>query len=70
MTVKVTRGDLFHVDTLDLYASRSRSEYAKRVSKVFSVEAASVEAALLALVVEAEKKAERDEARQRHSPRP
>jgi hypothetical protein len=60
VTVKVTRGDLFHVDTLDLYASRSRSEFAKRVSKVFSVEAASVEAALLALVVEAEKKAERD----------
>jgi 5S rRNA maturation endonuclease (ribonuclease M5) len=58
VTVKVTRGDLFHVDTLDLYASRSRSEFAKRVSKVFSVEAASVEVALLALVVEAEKKAD------------
>ena len=63
VTVKVTRGDVFHVDTLDLYASRSRSEFAKRVSKVFSVEAASVEAALLALVVEAEKKADRDEPR-------
>jgi len=60
VTVKVTRGDLFHVDTLDLYASRSRSEFAKRVSKVFSAEAASVEAALLSLVVEAEKKADRD----------
>jgi DNA primase catalytic core len=60
VTVKVTRGELFHVDTLDLYASRSRSEFAKRVSKVFSVEASAVESALLALVVEAEKKAERD----------
>jgi DNA primase catalytic core len=60
VTVKVTRGDIFHVDTLDLYASRSRSEFAKRVSKVFSVEASAVEAALLALVVEAEKKADRD----------
>jgi 5S rRNA maturation endonuclease (ribonuclease M5) len=60
VTVKVTRGDLLHVDTLDLYASRSRSEFAKRVSKVFSAEAASVEAALLALVVEAEKKADHD----------
>jgi DNA primase catalytic core len=60
VTVKVTRGDLFHVDTLDLYASRSRSEFARRVSKVFSVEAAVVEATLLALVVEAEKEAERD----------
>jgi hypothetical protein len=49
------------VDTLDLYASRSRSEFAKRVSKVFSAEPASVEAALLALVVEAEKKAEQDQ---------
>ena len=57
VTVKVTRGDLFHVDTLDLYASRSRTEFARRVSKAFTVEAASVEAALLALVVEAEKAA-------------
>jgi DNA primase catalytic core len=61
-TVKVTRGEIFHVDTLDLYASRSRSEFAKRVSKVFGVEAAAVESALLVLVVEAEKKAEREEA--------
>jgi 5S rRNA maturation endonuclease (ribonuclease M5) len=58
VTVKVTRGGLFHVDTLDLYASRSRSEFARRVGKAFSVEAAAVEAALLALVVEAEKAAE------------
>jgi 5S rRNA maturation endonuclease (ribonuclease M5) len=61
VTVKVTRGELFHVDTLDLYASRSRSEFARRAAKVFSVESGAVEAALLALVVEAEKKAERDE---------
>ena len=40
--------------------ARSRSEFAKRVSKVFSVEAASVESALLALVALAEKKAESD----------
>jgi 5S rRNA maturation endonuclease (ribonuclease M5) len=60
VTVKVTRGDLFHVDTLDLYASRSRSEFAKRVSKVFSVEASLVESALLSLVVEAEKKADQE----------
>jgi DNA primase len=59
-TVKVTRGDLFHVDTLDLYASRSRSEFARRASKVFSAEAASVESALLSLVVEAERKADRE----------
>jgi 5S rRNA maturation endonuclease (ribonuclease M5) len=61
VTVKVTRGETFHVDTLDLYASRSRSEFARRVSKVFAVETAVVEAALLALVVEAEKMATRDE---------
>jgi 5S rRNA maturation endonuclease (ribonuclease M5) len=60
VTVKVTRGDLFHVDTLDLYASRSRSEFAKRVSKVFNAEAGAVETALLALVVEAEKKADQE----------
>ena len=59
-TVKASRGDLFHVDTLDLYASRSRAEFARRAAKTFAVEASAVEAALLALVVEAEKKAEQD----------
>jgi DNA primase len=57
-TVKVTRGDLFHADTVDLYASRSRAEFARRVSKAFGVEAAAVESALLALLVEAERKTE------------
>ena len=57
-TVKVTRGDLFHVDTVDLYASRSRAEFARRVSKSFGIEAAAVETALLALLVEAERKTE------------
>ncbi len=60
VTVKVTRGESFHVDTLDLYASRSRAEFARRVSKLFAVEAAAVESALLALLVEAEKAAERE----------
>jgi len=54
-TVKAERGAVFHVDTLDLYASRSRSEYAKRAAKLLTVEPAAVESALLALVVEAEK---------------
>lgn len=58
--MKVTRGDVFHVDTLDLYASRSRGEFARRVSKLFTVEAASVEAGLLALLAEAEKLAEQE----------
>jgi DNA primase len=61
VTVRVTRGELLHVDTLDLYASRSRSEFARRVSKLFGTDAAAVEAALLALVAEAEKKAETGE---------
>jgi DNA primase len=54
-TVKVEKDSLFHVDTIDLYASRSRAEFARRASKVFTVEASAVEAALLALLVEAEK---------------
>jgi len=58
VTVKVTRGEVFHVDTLDLYASRSRAEFARRVEKAFTVEAAAVEATLLALLVDAEKAAE------------
>jgi DNA primase len=53
-TVKVMRGGAFHVDTLDLYASRSRAEFTKRVTKTLSVEADGVERDLLALLVEAE----------------
>jgi DNA primase/DNA-binding transcriptional ArsR family regulator len=57
-TVKAAKGEAFHVDTIDLYASRSRSEFARRTGKALGVEADAVEAALLALVVEAEKTAE------------
>lgn len=60
VTVKVTRGDLFHVDSIDLYASRARSEFAKKVEKVLSAEAAHVEAALLSLIVECERVGEAD----------
>jgi hypothetical protein len=61
-TVKATRGAAFHVDTLDLFASRSRAEFGKRAAKALTVEAAAVEAALLQLVVEAEKVAQDDDA--------
>jgi DNA primase len=57
-TVKATKGEAFHVDTIDLYASRSRTEYAKRAAKALGVGTGAVEAALLALVVEGEKAAE------------
>jgi DNA primase catalytic core len=60
VTVKVSRGDLFHVDSIDLYASRARSEFAKKVEKVLSAEAAQVEAALLSLIVECERVSEAD----------
>jgi DNA primase len=70
VTVKVTRGDVFHVDTLDLYASRSRAEFARRVEKTFGVEAQAVEAALLALVVVAEKAADQDEVEDQSAPAP
>ncbi|MGH2669683.1 MAG: toprim domain-containing protein, partial [bacterium] len=66
-TVKVSRGEAFHVDTLDLYASRSRAEFARRVAKAFAAEAPAVEAALLALLVEAEKAAE-DERHETQAP--
>jgi 5S rRNA maturation endonuclease (ribonuclease M5) len=58
VTVKVTKGEAFHVDTIDLYASRSRAEFAKRAAKALSVVPDVVEGALLALLVEAEKVAE------------
>jgi len=60
VTVKVSRGDAFHVDSIDLYASRARSEFAKKVEKVLSAEAAQVESALLSLVVECERVSEAD----------
>ena len=60
VTVKVSRGDSFHVDSIDLYASRARSEFAKKVEKVLSAEAAQVEAALLSLIVECERVGEAD----------
>ena len=61
VTVKATRGDAFHVDTIDLYASRSRAEFAKRVSKTLTLATEAAESALLALVVEAEKQAEAEQ---------
>lgn len=57
-TVKATKGDVFHVDTIDLYASRSRGEFARRAGKALTVDADAVDAALLALLVLAEQKAE------------
>jgi DNA primase catalytic core len=54
-TVKLERGFRFHIDTLDLYSSRSRTEFARRVSKALDVDEASVEENLLKLLVEAEK---------------
>ncbi|MEK7371916.1 MAG: hypothetical protein AAB265_10715, partial [candidate division NC10 bacterium] len=50
------------MDTLDLYASRSRSEFGKRAAKVVGIEASIVESALLALLVEAEKATDQDAA--------
>jgi DNA primase catalytic core len=67
-TVKARKNDAFHVDTIDLYASRSRVEFAKRASRVLSVEASAVEAALLALLVEAEKMAEEEKTEDEASP--
>jgi hypothetical protein len=57
-TVKAVRGETFHVDTIDLYASRSRTEFARRASKMLTVSPEAVETALLLLLVEAEKQAE------------
>jgi len=57
-TVKAERGAAFHVDSLDLYASRSRAEFARRAEKALGVEVSAVESDLLAVLVEAEKAAE------------
>ncbi len=57
----------FHVDSLDLYSSRSRTEFSRRVSKLLEVKVEAVEAVLLALCVEGEKQAEE---KQEESPEP
>jgi len=54
-TVRADKGALFHVDTIDLYASRSRAEFAKRAAKALGADVEHVEADLLALLLEAEK---------------
>ncbi len=56
-TLKASRGSSFHVDTIDLYAARSRSEFARRASKVLGADLAAIESDLLAVLVEAEKAA-------------
>jgi DNA primase len=68
VTVKVARGAGVHVDTLDLYAARSRAEFARRASKAFGVEADGVEAALLLLLTDAEKVATAEEAKAEAAP--
>jgi 5S rRNA maturation endonuclease (ribonuclease M5) len=64
VTVKAARGvgpgAPFHVDTIDLYSSRSRSEFARRAEKVLSRTPDEIESDLLALVVIAEKAAKED----------
>lgn len=57
-TVKVEKGGAFHVDTLDLYASRSRAEFARRASKALVADVSAVESDLLVLLVDAERAAD------------
>jgi len=54
-TVKLERAGRFHVDTLDLYSSRSRTEFSRRASKALDSGEEPIENDLLKLLVEAEK---------------
>jgi DNA primase len=47
--------DRFHLDTIDLYSSRSRAVFARGVAELFSVRDAQVSAELLALIAPVEK---------------
>jgi DNA primase len=69
-TVKVERAGRFHVDTIDLYSSRSRTEFSRRVAKLLAYEASFVEEHLLALLAESEKTQDQDAADASASPRP
>jgi DNA primase catalytic core len=69
-TVKVERGQRFHVDTIDLYSSRSRTEFGRRVAKLLAYEAQWVEEHLLVLLAEAEKTQDQDPPEASASARP
>jgi DNA primase catalytic core len=69
-TVKVERGQRFHVDTIDLYSSRSRTEFGRRVAKLLAYEAQWVEEHLLTLLAEAEKTQDQDPPEASASARP
>ena len=60
VTVKASRGAAFHVDTIDLYSSRSRSEFARRAEKILLRTLDEIESDLLALLILAEKAAGED----------
>jgi hypothetical protein len=64
VTVKASRGAgvgaPFHVDTIDLYSSRSRAEFARRAEKVLSRTPDEIESDLLAVLVLAESAAQED----------
>jgi len=60
VTVKASRGAAFHVDTIDLYSSRIRNEFARRTEKVLLRTLDEIESDLLALLVVAEKVAAED----------
>jgi len=58
ITVKVfgkNDDDRFHLDTIDLYSSRSRAVFARGVAEIFSVRDSQVSAELMALVTPVEK---------------
>ncbi len=61
-TVRIEKRARVHVDTLDLYAGRSRSELCRRAGKALDLDEAAIERALVALLVEAEKTTGDDQA--------
>jgi hypothetical protein len=62
VTLRASRGTGFHLDTIDLYSARSRSEFARRAAKVLGAEVDAIEADVLAVVGPAEKLADNGDA--------
>jgi hypothetical protein len=54
-TIRAERNGVLHIDTVDLYASRARADFAKRAGASLEVEPQRIEADLMAVLVEAEK---------------
>lgn len=54
VNLRASQGELYHIDSLDLYQSRARKSFAAQLAKLFKVELSAIDSDLLYLVGEVE----------------